>query len=444
MNIAELLNLFDWALFLPLYVGILLVASLLFRPVSYGVFDVAWIVIAAQSVGVTLVVYLDLTMHGHLKEHSIFMLLALLGFLLGARVTHATFLYVRPQRPQCVVGSFEIVFALRQLRRILAFLQFLILALVLLRASTQGLPIFMADPEMAKVEVNSGGFGLITRIQTPSVTLAFSIIFLLQSLGHLRGGKLLLAMLPALIALLASGSKGALLAVLISYTAVQAYLMGLVHGYKPPSSTRVVIYVAVTILGYAAVVLLLRAIGTGEDDPWLFVVTTFGVRLIAFGDGVFYYFVNDLFRTLSFDPSDYFWDYILNPLMALLRLVDYPISLGLKISGEMFGQEKLGPNPTMYVEGYAYFGALGGLFYAACLGVVFQILRSNVFSRFRSFSIWNFIGFVLLFSLAQLVPSDMLLFHADLVNSILLASMVWLANNLIQFLFPPRPQTVLA
>ena len=444
MNIAELLNIINWTVFLPLNFAIFLIASFLFRPLSYGSFDVGWIVVAAQSVAVTLVAYLDLSTHGYFKDHAIFISLAFLSFLLGARAAQATLLYIRPRRPQRSAFSNDVLATLKHLSRILVFLQILIITLIMLRMSTQGLPIFAEDPEIAKVDVNSGGFGIITRILTPSITLAFSIVFLLQGLGYLRGARLFLALLPALVALLASGSKGAFLTVLVSYTAVQAYLMGYVRGYRPPSSARVVIYGAIGILGYAAVVLLLRAIGTGEDDPWLFVLTTFGVRLIAFGDGVFYYFGNDLFRTLSFNPSDYFWDYALAPLFALLRLVEYPISLGLKISGEMFGQEKLGPNPTMYVEGYAYFGALGGLFYAACLGLIFQMLRSNVFSRFSSVTFWNFIGFTLLFSLAQVVASDMLLFHAELVNSILLVSLVWLAHQVIRVLFQPRLRVKLA
>ena len=438
MNIAQLLNVIDFALFLPLYLGVFLVASFLFKPLSYGVFDVGWIVIAAQSVGVTLVVYLDLSVYGYPSSQAIFIFFSLLCFLFGARVTQSAFLYIRPQRPQYTAESVAMLATLKHLWLILAILQALILALLLIRASIQGLPILAADPELAKVEVNSGGFGLITRILTPSVTLAFSIIFLLQGLGHLRGVRLLLAMLPALVALLASGSKGAVFTVLVSYTAVQAYLMGFVQCYKPPNSARVVIYVAVGILGYVAVVLLLRAIGTGEDDPWLFVMTTFVVRLIAFGDGVFYYFINDLYRTLSFEPFDYMWDYILAPLLALIRLIDYPVSLGLKISDAMFGQDKLGPNPTMFVEGYAYFGALGGLFYTACLGMFFQIVRSNVFSRFRNVTAWHFVVFALLFSLGQVVASDMLMFHAELINSMLLASMVWLTLKLMQFLFSVR------
>jgi oligosaccharide repeat unit polymerase len=438
MNIALLLDVIDWKVFLALFLGVFLVASALFKPLSYGVFDVGWIVVATQSVGVTLVSYLYINGSSHLQPYAIFMNMAFLFFFLGAHLVQSAFTSLRPNRPPFNTESVEVGATLRLLSRILFFLQALIIALILLRASTQGLPIFYEDPELAKVEVNSGGFGLISRILNPSVTIAFSIIFLLQGFGYLRGWRLLVFMMPPLFALLASGSKGALIVLLVSYTAVQAFLFGRMREYKPPSSIKLLTYMTIGTLGYAVAVLLLRAIGTGEDDPWLFVWNTFGVRLIAFGDGVFYFFANDLVSKISFDLYDYIWDYILGPLLALVRLVDYPVSLGLKISGEMFGQDKLGPNPTMFVEGYVYFGFIGGLMYAGCLGMLFQMLRSNLFSRTRRFSAHHFINFSLMFSLSQLVASDMLLFHAELINSLLLMMMIWMAGKLFDFLFKRR------
>ena len=248
----------------------------------------------------------------------------------------------------------------------------------------------------------------------------------------------LLGLFPPLLALLVSGSKGGLIAVLVSFTAVQAYLKGMDAEYRAPRPARILMLAAAAVLGYTFLVLLLRATGAAEGDPLLFALTTFGVRLIAFGDGVFYFFSNELHKVLSFQPLDYVWDYLLAPPLALLRLTDYPSTLGLKISGEMFGQEKMGPNPTVFVEGYAYFGGLLGPMYAACIGALFQALRSNAFSRSTRFRTWGFLWFAMLFPLAQMVAADMVLFVGEVTNALLVATLVWVIDEIRQWPSPRR------
>jgi oligosaccharide repeat unit polymerase len=444
MNIATLFDVIDWPVFLLIYLGVLGFAIVLFRRCAYGLYDPAWIVIAALAVAVTLVAYLYQVERIGTVAQVLYMALTLLGFLLGIRATRTVMGKIRSRAPTIDFRQPRVRREMLQLRRLLGFLQIMILALVAVRAVTQGLPILAVDPELAKVEVNSAGFGLITRLTSPAVTMSLSITFLLAAKGMLTRRQSLLALLPPVIALLASGSKGGLIAVLVSFTAVQAYLMGLDAQYSPPRAGRVLILAAAAIFGYALFVLLLRAAGAGEGDPLLFAFTTFGVRLIAFGDGVFYFFPNELYRVLSFQPLDYVWDNLLAPVFAMLRLIDYPTSLGLKISGEMFGQDKLGPNPTVFVEGFAYFGAVWGPVYAACIGSLFQILRSNTFSSSTQFRVWQFLWFAMLFPMAQVITADTLLFVAELINTLLVAALVWVVHAIYRLPRPHRTVPALA
>jgi len=430
MNIAELFDVIDWPVFLLIYLSVFGLAVVLFRRCAYGPYDPAWIVIAALAVAVTLLAYLyQIERIGTVAQVG-YMIATLLGFLFGVRATHAVMRRIRPHAPVIDFDRPQARRELRQLRRLLGFLQLMILALVAVRAVTQGLPILAVDPELAKVEVNSAGFGLITRLISPAVMMSLSITFLFAAKGILTRRQSLLALLPPVIALLASGSKGGLVAVLVSFTAVQAYLMGVDAKCRAPRTGRVLMLAAAAILGYALLVLLIRATGTGEGDPLAFALTTFGVRLIAFGDGVFYFFPNELYRVLSYQPIDYVWDNLLAPVLAMLRLIDYPTSLGLKISGEMFGQDKMGPNPTVFVEGYAYFGAALGPVYATCIGALFQALRSNTFSRSTRFRTWGFLWFTMLFPLAQVVTADILLFVAEVINTLLVAALVWVVHSI--------------
>jgi len=427
MNISALFEHIDWQAFLTIYLGVFGLAVAMFRRCAYGAYDPAWIAVAAISVSVTLVAYLYQVEQIGAGAHVAYIALTLFAFLLGVRGTDTALRHLHPMPRALDLDTPQARRHLQQLRRILGLLQVLIIAMVVIRAAVQGLPILAEDPELAKVEVNAQGFGLITRLLGPSVTMGLSITFLLWAKRVFTRRRALLALLPSLLALLASGSKGGMLAVLVSFTAVQAYLMGMDATYRAPRASRVLMLATAAILGYALLVLLLRAAGAGEGDPLVFALTTFGVRLIAFGDGVFYFFVNDLHTTLSFQPLDYVWDYLLAPVLAILRLIEYPITLGLKISGEMFGQEKLGPNPTLFVEGYAYFGTVLGPVYAACLGILFQALRSNAFPRNARFTAWGFLRFAVLFPLAQAVTADMLLFVAEAINTALVAAVLWTA-----------------
>lgn len=429
MNIGDFFDLVEWDSFFQIFAVVLGLSIILFRRCSYSFYDPGWMAIGALSIAVALILYLKIEEGVGNWNNVLYMCGAFLSFLLGARGAYKILHAQQYRTLKIDYNSIKSRVEFQKLLHILYFLQIVIVLLVLIRAATQGLPILSEDPELAKVEVNAGGFGLISRLLGPSLMMAVSITVILMTkhfLSPLRGA---LMMLPPIVALISSGSKSALAIFLISFVAVHIYLESTDVRYRPPRAGWFVLMAVVAIVTYAFTVLLLR--GAGEEDPIAFASKTFSLRFFAAGDAVFYFFIFDLYKLISFQPIDYIWDYFLSPVLSMLRITDYHKSLGLQISGEMFGADKMGPNPTVFVEGYVYFGAMAGLVYSFCIGIVFQLLRNNVFLLLNQFSAWHYLRYILFFSMSQIVAVDMIMFVGEIMNAIIMLSIIWFLYQLL-------------
>jgi oligosaccharide repeat unit polymerase len=433
MNIAELFDFMDWGAFSMLFLLVFAVAAVMFRRSAYFIYDPGWLVVFNLSVGVALAEYLYLVQNQGRADHALYIFAAFILFLAGARLTAAKPLPVSLSASMHDVPIMYATTEISKLKQLLVCFQMLIIVMLIIRASTQGLPIFAADPEMAKVMVNADGFGLITRLMAPSVLMATSTAMLLRASKVISLKKFILTLLPVLLVLLSSGSKGAFISLLVSYVIVKVYLLTSSGKRAKSANNSLVILFVFLVIAYAFLVLFLR--GAEESDPMLFALNIFAVRLLAYGDAVFYFFFNDLYNVISFQPWDYAWDYLLSPIFAMLRLIDYPLTLGLRISSEMFGIDKMGPNPTLFVEGYAYFGFIFGLLYALLIGMLFQFLRKNAFSASFKSSAWGFLCFVAFFSISLTLPIDMILVAADIINTIIVVVFVWFMHQIFMFFY---------
>jgi len=429
VNILDLFDEIIWSSFFTIFIVVFGFAAVLFRRCAYFYFDPGWLVVLTLSIGVTLVVYLYLFENLVLFSHVLYVSFALVLFLIGVRATH--FLNYRKyyRANSCSQPMIHSPLQVKKLKQIMSILQLLIILMLLVRVATQGLAIFSEDPEMAKVLVNSGGFGLITRVIGAAVTMASAIAMLLLLSKEITGKKCIWMLMPVLFALLSSGSKGAFFSLLVSYAVALVYLRGTVPDFVIPPSGRIVALIIGAVVGYSFVVLSIR--GASETDIWQFATTILGVRFLAFGDALYYFFCNNLYTVISLQPYDYVWDFFISPVLAMFRLIEYPITLGLKISGEMFGMERGGPNPTLFVEGYVYFGYVFGLVYALLIGMVFQYLRSNVFNSSVRSTAWGYLRFSILFSLTQALAADMIIVVGDVVNAIMVMVLVWFIQKLL-------------
>jgi oligosaccharide repeat unit polymerase len=431
MHIEALLDLINWSAFIALYIFIFGISCLLFYKSTYGIYDPAWLVPATLSMSVTVAAYLFFYEKVVSESHLIYLSLSLLAFLFGVGVTNYAQKKSVRHDAYVVTSNYGNYVQFNQLRKLLRFLQMAMIVLIISRAAFQGLPIFAENPEEMKVDVNTEGFGIITRFLGSFVSLSISTSFLLAAKKVYGNRQLVQSLVAPLIVLFSSGSKGSLIVLLVSYTACQAYLYGTDSSHRAQRPVKFLVLSVIAIVGYALLILIMRGTNESQSDPFGYALSTFGLRLLAYSDGVFYYFLNDLDKIIQFNPLEYFWDYLIAPLLALLRVINYPISLGLRISGEMFGAEKFGPNPTMFVEGFAYFGSVGGILYCALIGILFSLLRGNAFNRRYKFSTFKFARYVLFFSSAQLVAFDMLLFVGECINTALTLALLWIVLKLM-------------
>ena len=354
MDIADLFEQVDWISFFVIFAIVISIAILFFRDCSFSFYDPAWFTVGSLSIAVSLVTYLKFSENFGYWPNVQYVCLAFLFFLIGVRATKfiiTSFFNksIRIDFDTDVAGAQFLM-----LHKILLILIAIISFLILTRAFAQGLPIFAEDPEAAKTAVNSGGFGLITRLLGPSLLLATSITILLITKKRISKTRGFVLIIPVVLSLLSSGSKGSFVLILISFVGVHTYLKYCDVQYTQPRAGWLVFCIAFIIVGYAFLVLILR--GSSSDDAVMFAFKTFGIRLLAGGDAVFYFFSLNLHKLISFHPSDYIWDYGIAPVLSIFRLISYQKTLGLHISSELFGVDRGGPNPTLFVEGYSYFG----------------------------------------------------------------------------------------
>jgi hypothetical protein len=433
MSIFNLFDVINWQAIFFIFTVVFGFGVALFHRCSYFVYDTGWITIVALSIAVALVEYLYLIEGQGLFSHALYVAIAFLLFLFGARASR--YLSIRAKY-SCKGGPYYSVvnrpLQIKKLMQLMKILQLIIIFMLIARGMTQGFPIFADDPEIAKVQVNSEGFGLITRLMEPSLIMATSIAMLLITSKVISIKKFLSMLVPVIIALLATGSKGAFVILLGAYVIALVYLKGSVSSFKAPKIAINLSIFTLFIISYSFLVLYIS--GAAADDPLSLALYTFGVRLLAFGDAVFYFFFNDLFDVISLQPIDYLWDFFISPLLSISRLIDYPITLGLRISGELFGMKSGGPNPTLFVEGYVYFGYAFGLLYAFLIGMAFQYLRSNIFNSSVWSSAWGYLFFTLLFSLSSALPTDMILFVGGLINSAIVLFLLWILHQGLHFI----------
>jgi len=424
MNIRDLFQLIHWPQFVLIFLIVFGGTIFLIKKRTYFYYDPGWITIFGLAIGVSLVEYLYLVEEQGEIIHAIYVITAYCFFILGIKLTSKIFIIKTPSHTQNYININKESNEIKKLKIIISFLQLLLIFLLIVRASTQGLAIFAIDPEMAKVETNTSGFGLITRIVGPAIVMSSAIGMLFYTLKLVNWKRLIFMLTPTILLLLSSGSKGALLSLAAGYAVALAYQKRVFQNFNIPKNGSTIASMIVFLLSYSLLVLLLR--GSDEENPLLFAVTTLAVRFLAFGDALYYFFFNELYLSISSQPISYLWDYLIVPTFAVIRLLDYEPTLGLRISGEMFGMERGGPNPTMFVEAYVYFGFLFGLVYVFFIGVIFQYFRFNAFGAFKKFSAWNYLRFAILFSIASTVPVDMILVTSDVINSLFVLGITWL------------------
>jgi len=448
MHIVDFVQQVDTTRYFSILAIVLLINVLFFRKLAFNRYDPLWIVVLSLSFQLTTPIYLWLVDQDIELKYLVYIICAVLLFWVGAFIAQQ---FLRMPRSSLTDGAhssqrYPLTAQKGKERFIYIFLTWSTLMLMLallVRAFTSGLPIFANNPELEKLLVNRGGLGVLERIIEPSVNCSLIFIYYLARMKGRFTLKLLIYMVIPLLALLVSGSKSALLTVYYTFYFANTYAALRERQRFAFVSMKVVISGAVAVLAYATFVLIARANGSGIVDVNKFVAQTLLTRFIGFSDGIYYFFEGTtLYSRLHYGIGDYFYLYWIVPLLAPLRLVPYPAqALGNEIIATKLGGIWLGgPNPTMSVEGFIFFG-FGGLLYCFFLGVLFSFCRRIMLK----IKMRGNLQALLLFSIGNLlslkIASDMILFTASLFDYFFIAISTFILGCLVYSVQKYLPHT---
>ena len=246
---------------------------------------------------------------------------------------------------------------------------------------TAGFPLFANDPSVAKVDLYSGGLGLVKRIDAgPMLFLCAASLLLALHGVHRRLFRILFGVSVLLSVL--GGSKGSLLMPVYLFV----YLMGrrdLLHA----RAVRLFKYACGLFIG--AGTLLSLFILRGDGGSWTTPLQSLAMRILLYGDVILYYYQPAVLALFRHHTPFSFLSYALNPILGELRLVSYQTPLGydmvrytLSASEEL--ASVLGPNTTFFVAGHIFFGAIGGVLFSGLVGYAFSKCRSLFLTRTTS------------------------------------------------------------
>lgn len=407
----------DIALFIEILIAVLFVNYLLFRRLLLALVDPIWfMVIINTTVTLTLVIY-DRALHDEIASWTVFyVVVSHLLFVGAARLTRRVL--TRNLGPAYLQGPRVNTADPRAPAWILKMSTVLLLFIAVYYVGT-GLPALSSDPELARVMLKKGGGGVMARLFNVFSYLSLTLWFYCRlkkiSLGFVW--SFLGVSLP-LFLMLFVGAKASLLFVYISFFYVSYYVAYETNREFKFSSKYFFIATGV-VLCVSFVLLFARAGEAGASDSSLeFAGVQLLGRIIFSGVGAAHYFSTDIPALGQLGAFDYFYQYIILPLFAPLRIFDYEPTVGTLLALSMTGDDTFGPNPSMYVEGAIYFGPFFGALYCAALGVIFSIFRYLPLRFKRSPAFFRVVMFSFGNMLIMSMTYDMILFVGDLVNFI--------------------------
>lgn len=222
--------------------------------------------------------------------------------------------------------------------------------------SQKGMLIFQDDVGSARQEFYQG-WGPFKRLN-----IICAVLFAVRWAEDLLAGRAMrlapaLTLLWAMYLTLTIGSKSGILLILTSVGAAQIYT-------RTAISTRALFALCLSVgFGVAAMFMIIY-----PDEA----LARFGIRVISYVDGPFYYF-------LLPNPPTVSLGYSFDQLLVALRIYDQipQTSLGPAINLEYlsYDNELVGPNPQIFVEARAIAGLLWPLYYVALAAIIIMAIR---------------------------------------------------------------------
>lgn len=303
---------------------------------------------------------------------------------------------------------------------------------------TAGFPLFANDPSVAKVDLYSGGLGLVKRIDAGPMLFLCAASLLLALHGiHRRLFRILFGV--SILFSVLGGSKGSLLTPVYLFV----YLMGR-RDLLAPRAVRLFKYACALFI--AAGTLLSLFILRGDGGSLTTSLQALGLRILLYGDVILYYYQPAVLALLHHHTPLSFVSYALNPILGELRLVPYQTPLGYDmVQYTLSANEELasvlGPNTTFFVAGHIFFGAIGGVLYSGLVGYAFSRCRSLFLTRTTADPTRLAILLTAAVMIATL-PIEVPLFTGGVFDTVVFVAASWLVAKLVSLALADDPKVL--
>lgn len=295
----------------------------------------------------------------------------------------------------------------------------------------KGIPLLSNNPSAAKVQLFSGGFGLVRRINLSVINAVLIIIFLklfhpVLILGRRQKIILIIYLLLCLIIISSSGSKGALLGIMLPLCFVYVINRFYNNKYLAKKISMLALIMVIPSFIYALLVIYL----SGRNK----LLYNLYVRLVSSGDTFYYFYNYDLLKYFNFNIVDYVYR-ALSSLLAMFRIVKHEKAIGELIYSYVYGGglRGFGPNAQHPIEGLIYFGKYFAWLYSFLIGYLISYSRTWVLYKMRNNPhFMNLFIYIIIALMITSLPVDSGIFFEILFDTIFFLSPIFFISYFIQ------------
>lgn len=371
----------NWGGYFCILIVIIVFNWFLLRRMSLFWADPQWVVILQVSFTLTTVLYSALYWES-ISSDKIILIVTMQGcFLLGV----LSLQHFGPDEPrQGMKVNYRLLSSTRFLIIFLK-LSVLILLMVLILRLKSGLFIFSPDPELARTLAKQGGEGYLYRITLAlSTTIPSTLVAIHFSKIRINKFWSISGWSLPLFLTVTTGYKADLVFMYSSAFFCIFFLSP--DSAKKRFKARYVFAAVAIIIGisFFAIARRFDTINSATDaNRSDFTYNALIGRFILNGSGLNYYLSSSTQAFNDLGPTDFFMNNIVVAFLGPLGLVPYPLPLGNRLNLLMTGSDVFGPNPTMFMEGFVYWGKVGSNLYCFTIGLIYSFSR-KIYPAFKN------------------------------------------------------------
>lgn len=382
-------------------------------------FDPLLLFIFFNSVSISLVYYLYLSLHTINLGYFISFNLCTFAFISGINWGGRGGLLVKPSYvlPATTIKKYSLLINIFMI--VCLFIMVFSNLLMLVFKGT--LPIFSSNPSEAKILLYTGGWGFVKRINLSMANylLAIPLIKIFHPSIQINIKQkffYVCCILACILILISMGSKSSLLSILnILFAIVLINRISdklLITSIKSLLNKIVILkwtkYIFFFTLIFIIFIISLSGVETTLSDSVL-------TRLISAGDIYYFFYVYDIASDFHHTALDYI-PHFFNPLLGMFRISEYEFPLGVyvlhyAINTPMDAFAIFGPNGQYPIEGLVYFGKYGAPIYSFFVGYLISYVRIRLLQKIRLHPNYLFLMiYTILCSLIVTMATDVQLF----------------------------------